>query len=80
MALCLSQTVIGAERDFFSAAPPDDGGPSTASDCPQIPLVTQGRTLDEVTRNLREAVELHLEGHGGRAQEGLVVNWHLRNS
>jgi predicted RNase H-like HicB family nuclease len=24
--------------------------------------MTQGRTLDEVTRNLREAVELFLEG------------------
>ncbi len=24
--------------------------------------MTQGKTLDEVTRNLREAVELHLEG------------------
>ena len=28
----------------------------------EIPVVTQGQTLDEVTRNLREAVELHLEG------------------
>ena len=28
----------------------------------EIPVVAQGRTLDEVTRNLRKAVELHLEG------------------
>jgi predicted RNase H-like HicB family nuclease len=28
------------------------------AECLEIPVVTQGRTLDEVTRNLREAVEL----------------------
>lgn len=32
------------------------------AECVEIPLVTQGATLDEVTRNLREAVALHLEG------------------
>jgi predicted RNase H-like HicB family nuclease len=32
------------------------------ADCLEIPVVTQGRTLGEVTRNLRGAVELHLEG------------------
>jgi predicted RNase H-like HicB family nuclease len=31
-------------------------------ECLEIPVVTQGTTLDEVTRNLREAVKLHLEG------------------
>lgn len=31
------------------------------AECLEIPVVTQGRTLDEVTRNLQEAVELHLE-------------------
>ncbi len=30
------------------------------AECLEIPVVTQGQTLDEVTRNLREAVELHL--------------------
>jgi predicted RNase H-like HicB family nuclease len=29
-------------------------------ECLDIPVVTQGRTLDEVYRNLQEAVELHL--------------------
>jgi predicted RNase H-like HicB family nuclease len=29
-------------------------------ECVEIPVITQGRTLDEVCRNLREAVELHL--------------------
>lgn len=32
------------------------------AECVEIPVVTQGETLDDVTRNLREAVELHLEG------------------
>jgi len=32
------------------------------AECLEIPVVTQGETLDEVTANLREAVELHLDG------------------
>ncbi len=32
------------------------------AECLEIPVVTQGATLDDVTRNLREAVELHLAG------------------
>jgi len=32
------------------------------AECVEIPVVTQGATLDEVTANLKEAVELHLEG------------------
>lgn len=32
------------------------------AECVEIPVVTQGTTLDEVTANLKEAVELHLEG------------------
>ncbi|HEY4497898.1 MAG TPA: type II toxin-antitoxin system HicB family antitoxin [Candidatus Paceibacterota bacterium] len=27
-----------------------------------LPVVTQGKTLDELTKNIQEAVELHLEG------------------
>ena len=32
------------------------------AECVEIPVVTQGVTLDEVTSNLQEAVQLHLEG------------------
>ena len=32
------------------------------ADCVEIAVVTQGATLDEVTRNLQEAVALHLDG------------------
>lgn len=27
-----------------------------------LPIVTQGKTLDELAKNIQEAVELHLEG------------------
>lgn len=32
------------------------------AECVDLPIVTQGKTLDEVVENIREAVELHLEG------------------
>ena len=43
------------------------------AECLEIPVVTQGRTLDEVTRNLQEAVALHLDGED-LAALGLAVN------
>lgn len=33
-----------------------------AAECLELPVVTQGRTLDETVTNLREAIALHLEG------------------
>ncbi len=41
------------------------------AECLEIPVVTQGATLDEVTQNLREAVQLHLEDED-LAELGLV--------
>jgi len=32
------------------------------AECVEIPVVTQGTTLDQTIQNLREAVQLHLEG------------------
>jgi predicted RNase H-like HicB family nuclease len=32
------------------------------AECMEIAVVTQGATLDEITRNLQEAVALHLDG------------------
>jgi predicted RNase H-like HicB family nuclease len=32
------------------------------AECVDLPVVTQGRTLDEVADKIREAIELHLEG------------------
>lgn len=32
------------------------------AECMDLPVVTQGKTLDEVVENVKEAVALHLEG------------------
>jgi predicted RNase H-like HicB family nuclease len=32
------------------------------AECLDLPVVTQGRTLDELAANIREAISLHLEG------------------
>ena len=43
------------------------------AECVEIPVVSQGKTLDELMANLREAVTLHLEGEDLTAL-GLVPN------
>jgi predicted RNase H-like HicB family nuclease len=43
------------------------------AECVEIPVVTQGATLDAVTQNLQEAVILHLEGENLQ-DLGLVDN------
>ena len=47
------------------------------AECMEIPVVTQGATLDEVTANLKEAVELQLEsedlGQWGLSPRPMVV-------
>ncbi len=47
------------------------------AECLEIPVVTQGKTLDEAVANLREAVALHLEGED-LEQLGLVPNLTLK--
>ena len=32
------------------------------AECTDLPVVSQGKTLDEVAHNIREAIDLHLEG------------------
>ena len=32
------------------------------AECLDLPVVTQGKTLDEAAENIREAIDLHLEG------------------
>jgi len=32
------------------------------AECADLPVVTQGKTLDEVAKNIEEAISLHLEG------------------
>lgn len=43
------------------------------AECVEIAVVTQGLTLDETTKNLQEAVALHLEGED-LAELGLTPN------
>lgn len=43
------------------------------AECLEIPVVTQGKTLDEAVSNLKEAVALHLEGEN-LEQLGLAPN------
>jgi predicted RNase H-like HicB family nuclease len=43
------------------------------AECLEIPVVTQGKTLDEAAANLREAVALHLKGEN-LEQLGLAPN------
>jgi len=40
--------------------PGDESG--YVAECLEVPVVTQGATLDEVVANLKEAIELHLDG------------------
>ena len=57
-----------------SAAPRDTihavalrNGDWYVAECLEIAVVTQGRTLDELVDNLREAVDLHLDGEDASA-------------
>ncbi len=43
------------------------------AECLEIPVVTQGKTIDETVENLREAVALHLEGEN-LSELGLAPN------
>lgn len=43
------------------------------AECLNLAVVTQGRTLDETVQNLREAIQLHLEGEDMTGL-GLVQN------
>ena len=52
------------------------------AECLEIPVVTQGQTLDEVTNNLKEAVELFLEDDDPKEYElddkpNLIVTFEL---
>ena len=52
------------------------------AECIELPVVTQGQTLDEVVLNLREAISLHLEGEdlaalGFAPNPPIVVNYEM---
>jgi len=60
------------QRTIKAVIRPGEGSGYVA-ECLEIPVVTQGASLDEVVRNLKEAVELHLEGED-LAEMGLAPN------
>jgi predicted RNase H-like HicB family nuclease len=50
--------------------------------CYDLPVVTQGSSLDEVVKNLKEAVSLHLDGEdlsalGYIANPGIIITYEL---
>jgi len=50
-----------------------------------LSVVTQGKTLDELTSNIKEAVSLHLEGEnlvdlGLEKEPSVLINWELENN
>jgi predicted RNase H-like HicB family nuclease len=49
MATTLYTAIIGKEGGLYAAL------------CPELDVASQGRTIEEATSNLREAVELFLE-------------------
>jgi predicted RNase H-like HicB family nuclease len=64
--------VSGARRDTVHVVVNEDDGTYTA-ECLELPVVTQGNTLDEVIENLKQAVALHLEDED-MATFGLIDN------
>jgi len=74
---------MAASKQTITAAirPGDQSG--YVAECLEISVVTQGRTLDEVVANLREAVSLHLEGEdlaalGLRPNPTVVITMELQ--
>jgi predicted RNase H-like HicB family nuclease len=52
------------------------------AECIDLPVVTQGKTLDEVAANITEAISLHLEGEdieewGILPEHSILVNFEL---
>ena len=53
------------------------GDKKYVAECMDLPVVTQGDTLDEVAANIREAIHLHLQGEDlaelGLAEDPAIV-------
>jgi predicted RNase H-like HicB family nuclease len=62
---------MGTRRCIIQAViyPGDESG--YVAECLNLAVVTQGATLDETVQNLREAIQLHLEGED-LAEMGLI--------
>ena len=51
-----------AQRHMIQAVVYQGDGSGYVAECLSLGVVTQGQTLDETVQNLREALQLHLEG------------------
>lgn len=66
------QFQISKEGNYYTASGVD------------LPVVTQAKTLDELTRNIKEAVNLHLEGedlteYNLTSKPSVLINFELPN-
>lgn len=52
----------------------EEYGPVFVASCEEISVVTDGRTMDELLRNVKEAISLHLEDVDTLAVFNLVPN------
>jgi predicted RNase H-like HicB family nuclease len=66
-----SKPASGSVRSTVHAIVQRDGS-FYVVECLELPVVTQGRTLDEAVSNIQEALSLHLEGEDPAAL-GLVA-------
>ncbi len=53
---------VGTEKRATIHAVIQRGATAYVAECLEVPVVTQGNTLDEVVDNLQQALALHLEG------------------
>ena len=54
------------------------------AECLELPIVTQGQTIDEVIKNLREAISLHLDSEdlaalGFAPHPPIVINYEMES-
>ncbi len=54
------------------------------AECIELPIVTQGQTLDAVVKNLRDAISLHLEGEdlaslGFAPHPPIIINYEMES-
>ena len=80
---CGREREVGSEVSQVAVQPEiTEGREPLLSECMEIAVVTQGRTLDETVKHLQEATALHLEGEhladfGLREKPTLVLTMEL---
>ncbi|MDO9107272.1 MAG: type II toxin-antitoxin system HicB family antitoxin [Methylovulum sp.] len=72
----------GKKNDKIKAQIREGEQSGFVAECVDLPFVTQGLTLDEVTLNIRKAIALHLEGEdlailGFTPNPQLIINYEV---